>query len=108
MLDRIKTEVPDIALRTTMLVGRPGETDKDFDELLRFVKDYEFDRLGVFTYSHEESTHSHTMEDNVPEDVKEERKNAIMEAQMDISTKKNAQKIGPVAREHLRLQSRLP
>lgn len=94
VLDRIKTEVPDIALRTTMLVGHPGETDKDFQELLDFVQEYKFDRLGVFTYSHEESTHSHTMEDNVPEEVKEERKNAIMEVQMDISTEKNAAKIG--------------
>lgn len=94
VLDRIKTEVPDIGLRTTMLVGHPGETDQDFEELLQFVKDYEFDRLGVFTYSHEENTHSHTLEDDVPEDVKEARKDAIMEAQMDISTRKNAAKVG--------------
>jgi len=94
VLDRIKTEVPDIALRTTMLVGHPRETEKDFQELLDFVSEYEFDRLGVFTYSHEENTHSHTMEDDVPEEVKEERKAAIMEAQMDISTTKNSKKIG--------------
>lgn len=94
VLDRIKSEVPNISLRTTMLVGHPGETDKDFQELHQFISDYEFDRLGVFTYSHEESTHSHTMEDNVPQEVKEERKDAIMETQMDISTKKNAAKVG--------------
>ncbi|MBI1183785.1 radical SAM protein, partial [bacterium] len=94
VLDRIKTEVPDIALRTTMLVGHPGETDKDFQELYDFVQEYQFDRLGVFTYSHEENTHSHSMEDNVPEEVKEERRNALMEVQMDISTEKNAQKVG--------------
>lgn len=94
VLDRIKTEVPDIALRTTMLVGHPGETEQDFKELHQFVSDYEFDRLGVFTYSHEENTHSHTMEDNVPEEVKEERKDGIMETQMDISTRKNASKVG--------------
>lgn len=94
VLDRIKTEVPDIALRTTMLVGHPGETEQDFKELHQFVSDYEFDRLGVFTYSHEENTHSHTMEDSVPEEVKEERKDAIMETQMDISTRKNASKVG--------------
>ena len=94
VLDKIKTEVPNIGLRTTMLVGHPGETDQDFEELLQFVKDYEFDRLGVFTYSHEENTHSHTMKDDVPEDVKEARKDAIMEAQMDISTQKNSDKVG--------------
>jgi len=94
VLDRIKTEVPNISLRTTMLVGHPGETEQDFKELHQFVSDYEFDRLGVFTYSHEENTHSHSMEDNVPEEVKEERKDAIMETQMDISTRKNASKVG--------------
>lgn len=94
VLDRIKTEVPNIGLRTTMLVGHPGETDQDFEELLQFVKDYEFDRLGVFTYSHEENTHSHTLEDDVPEKVKEARRDAIMEAQMDISTRKNSTKVG--------------
>ncbi|MFY0674477.1 MAG: 30S ribosomal protein S12 methylthiotransferase RimO [Bacteroidia bacterium] len=94
VLDRIKSEVPDIALRTTMLVGHPGETDKDFQELYDFVQEYKFDRLGVFTYSHEENTHSHTMEDDVPEHVKEERRDALMEAQMDISTEKNAAKVG--------------
>lgn len=94
VLDRIKTEVPNIGLRTTMLVGHPGETDQDFEELLQFVKDYGFDRLGVFTYSHEENTHSHTLEDDVPEEVKEARRDAIMEAQMDISTRKNSTKVG--------------
>jgi ribosomal protein S12 methylthiotransferase len=94
VLDRIKSEVPDIALRTTMLVGHPGETDKDFQELYDFVQEYKFDRLGVFTYSHEENTHSHTMEDDVPEEVKQERKDALMEMQMDISTEKNAAKVG--------------
>lgn len=94
VLDRIKKEVPNISLRTTMLVGHPGETDQDFQELHQFVNDYEFDRLGMFTYSHEENTHSHTMEDNVPEEVKEERKDAIMETQMDISMRKNASKVG--------------
>ncbi|MGB0431318.1 MAG: 30S ribosomal protein S12 methylthiotransferase RimO [Bacteroidia bacterium] len=94
VLDRIKSEVPDIALRTTMLVGHPGETDKDFQELYDFVQEYKFDRLGVFTYSHEENTHSHTMTDDVPEEVKQERKDALMEIQMDISTEKNAAKVG--------------
>jgi ribosomal protein S12 methylthiotransferase len=94
VLDRIKSEVPDIALRTTMLVGHPGETDKDFQELYDFVQEYKFDRLGVFTYSHEENTHSHTMEDDVPEEVKQERKDSLMEMQMDISTEKNAAKVG--------------
>ena len=94
VLDRIKQEVPDISLRTTMLVGHPGETQQDFDELVEFVEQYKFDRLGVFTYSHEENTHSHSMADDIPDEVKEDRKNHLMEIQMDISTEKNAAKLG--------------
>ncbi|MBI3143355.1 MAG: 30S ribosomal protein S12 methylthiotransferase RimO [Bacteroidetes bacterium] len=94
LIDDIRRQVPEIALRTTLLVGHPGETDGDFDELLQFVKEYRFDRLGVFTYSHEVGTHAYGMDDNIPQDVKEARKEAIMEAQMDISMEKNAARIG--------------
>lgn len=98
LIDEIRAQVPGIALRTTLLVGHPGETDADFEELLQFVKTYRFDRLGVFTYSHEVGTHAYGMDDNIPDEVKEARKEAIMEAQMDISMKKNAAMIGQTLR----------
>lgn len=94
LLDRIREEVPAIHLRTTMMVGHPGETEEDFQELLEFVQEQRFDRLGVFTYSHEEDTHSHSMENNVPGEVKEERKALIMAAQQEISYEKNREKVG--------------
>lgn len=94
LLENIRKEVPNIHLRTTLMVGHPGETAQDFDELLEFVKTQRFDRLGVFTYSHEESTHSFTLDDAIPEEVKEERKAAIMEAQRQISLEKNMAKVG--------------
>jgi len=94
LVETIKSKVPDLALRTTLLVGHPGETEKDFDLLVQFVKDAKFDRLGVFTYSHEENTHAGTLIDDVPEEVKNERSEIIMEVQREISMEKNAQKIG--------------
>ena len=94
LLDRIRTKVPGIAIRTTMIAGHPGESEQDFQELLDFVERSRFDRLGVFTYSHEDDTHSFTMEDDVPEDVKQERMEAVMEVQQGISLDLNKQKIG--------------
>jgi len=94
LLEKIKREIPDVSLRTTLLVGHPGETEQDFQELLKFVKDFQFDRLGVFPYSHEEDTHSFTMEDNVPEELKQERADEIMALQQEISYRKNQDKIG--------------
>ncbi|HOY39473.1 MAG: 30S ribosomal protein S12 methylthiotransferase RimO [Bacteroidales bacterium] len=87
--------IPDIAIRTTLLVGYPGETEKDFDELCRFVESTEFDRLGAFSYSHEENTwggmhHS----DDIPEHIKQQRLETIMSIQQAISLKKNQQKVG--------------
>ena len=96
-LDLIKTiraKVPNITLRTTMLVGFPGETDKDFEELCDFIKEMQFDRLGVFTYSHEEDTSAYKLDDSIPEKVKIDRQNRLMEIQRDISNSKNQQKIG--------------
>lgn len=89
-----RQKVPDIAIRTTMLVGSPGETEEEFDDLCRFVEEMEFERVGVFQYSHEESTPAYEMEDDVPPSVKEERANRLMEIQQDISLKKNQAKIG--------------
>jgi len=94
LLDKIRAKVPNIAIRTTMLVGHPGETEEDFDELMDFVEKSRFERLGVFTYSHEEDTHAHNMIDDVPESVKEERASALMELQEQISLELNEEKVG--------------
>ncbi len=94
LLDNIRSKVPDIAIRTTMLVGHPGETDKDFLELIDFVEKWKFERLGVFTYSHEEGTYSHQMKDNIPQRIKEERASKLMEIQQQISLEHNEEKIG--------------
>lgn len=96
LIKQIRSISPDIAIRTTMLVGHPGETEEDFEELCSFVRDMEFDRLGVFTYSHEEGTHAYSMDDDVPEEVKEERASQLMEIQEEISLRKNQQRIGRV------------
>ena len=90
----IRAKVPNIALRTTLIAGHPGETEADFDEMYEFVEKSRFDRLGVFTYSHEDNTHSFTMEDDVPAEIKLERVDAIMELQQGISLELNQQKIG--------------
>ncbi|MBF8964369.1 30S ribosomal protein S12 methylthiotransferase RimO [Pontibacter sp. FD36] len=94
LVDQIRQRVPDIALRTTLIAGHPGETDKDFQELYDWVEETRFERLGIFTYSHEENTHSHTLEDNVPDEVKQERADAIMELQQGISVELNEEKVG--------------
>jgi len=94
VLNEIKEKVPGISLRTTLLVGHPGETEADFEELKQFVKDFQFDRLGVFTYSHEENTHAHSFEDDVPEHIKKTRAAEIMAIQEEISLEKNKLKVG--------------
>ncbi len=86
--------VPNIAIRTTFLVGFPGETESEFAELCEFIEKMEFDRVGVFCYSHEENTGAYQLADDVPQTVKEERRNAIMEIQQGISLRKNQEKIG--------------
>lgn len=86
--------VPDVALRTTMIVGYPGETDNDFNELLEFVKEVKFDRLGAFTYSEEEGTSAANLDDDVPENVKQERLDELMAIQSEISLEKNEGRIG--------------
>jgi ribosomal protein S12 methylthiotransferase len=96
LLDAIRARVPDIALRTTMLVGFPGETDRDFEELCDFVRQQRFDRLGVFQYSHEEGTSAYEFADDVPEELKAERARQLMEIQQTISYEKNQEKVGKV------------
>jgi len=94
LVDTIRQRVPDIALRTTLIAGHPGETEQDFQELYQFVETSRFDRLGIFTYSHEESTHSYTLTDNVPDEVKQERADVIMELQQGISLELNEARVG--------------
>ena len=94
VLRRIRDEVPDITLRTTFIVGYPNETQEYFDELLRFVEEQRFDRLGVFTYSQEDDTYADILGDPIPADVKESRKIQLMDIQRDISAQKNAALIG--------------
>ena len=94
LIAEIRHRVPGIAIRTTMLVGHPGETEADFEEMLDFVERMEFERLGVFEYSHEEDTRAYEMEDDVPEDVKRDRAERLMDAQREISLRKNEAFIG--------------
>lgn len=94
LIAQIRSEVPGIAIRTTMLLGFPGETEDDVAELAEFIEEQRFDRLGCFTYSHEENTSAHDLEDNVSEEDKEDRVNTIMDIQSGISYDINQQKIG--------------
>jgi len=95
LIEKIRSTVPDIALRTTLLVGHPGETEQDFNELKQFVRDVKFDRLGVFQYSHEEGTHSFiNHQDTIEDYIKASRAEEIMMIQQDISLEKNQAKIG--------------
>ena len=96
LLNEFRQQVPGIAIRTSLIVGYPGETEENFEELKQWVVDTKFDRLGVFTYSHEENTHAHLLDDDVPEEVKHQRAEEIMEVQSDISHALNQQKIGQV------------
>lgn len=94
LLSEIRNKIPDIAIRTTLIAGHAGETQEDFDEMLDFVERSRFERLGIFTYSHEENTHAYSLEDNVPDDVKQERADTVMALQEGISLEINQQKIG--------------
>jgi ribosomal protein S12 methylthiotransferase len=94
LVNDIRAKVPDIALRTTLIAGYPGETEKDVEEVLKFVEEMRFDRLGVFTYSHEENTHAYSLVDNIPDEEKQERADQIMAVQQDISLELNQAKIG--------------
>lgn len=94
LLDKFREKVPDMAIRTTLIVGFPGETDEKFEELKQWVRDQRFDRLGCFTYSHEENTTAFVLEDNIPDEVKQRRVEEIMEVQQQISWEKNQEKIG--------------
>ncbi|MDR1918992.1 MAG: 30S ribosomal protein S12 methylthiotransferase RimO [Tannerellaceae bacterium] len=97
LLERIREEAPGIHLRTTLMVGHPGETEADFEELVDFVRKIRFERMGAFAYSHEEGTYSHAhYQDDIPAEVKQERLDRIMRIQEEISTEINAQKEGEI------------
>jgi len=94
LLKEFRQAVPEMAIRTTLIVGYPGETEEDFQILKNWVEEMRFERLGCFTYSHEENTHAYLLEDNVPQEVKQQRANEIMEIQAQISWELNQEKIG--------------
>lgn len=96
LLQTIREKVPGIAIRTTLIAGHPGETEADFAEMMKFVENSRFDRLGVFPYSHEDNTHSYSMPDDIPADVKQERVDDIMELQQGISLELNQAKINNI------------
>ena len=98
LLKKFREAMPEMAIRTTLIVGYPGETQVDFEALKSFVKEMRFDRLGCFTYSHEENTTAYDLEDDVPEEVKLARANEIMEIQSQISWELNQQKVGKTFR----------
>ncbi len=94
LLNTIREKVPGIAIRTTLIAGHPGETEQDFNEMMKFVEDMRFDRLGVFPYSHEDNTHSFSMVDDASEELKQERVDRLMDLQQGISLELNRAKIG--------------
>ncbi len=98
LLNKFREAVPEMAIRTTLIVGYPGETEEDFQALKEFVKAMRFDRLGCFTYSHEENTTAYELTDDVPEEVKLQRANEIMELQSQISWELNQEKVGKTFR----------
>ena len=97
-ISRLRKAIPGIALRTTLIVGYPGETEEDFESLSDFIREIEFDRLGVFTYSEEEGTSAENLSDDIPREVKDYRKNQILDIQHDISLEKNESFVGKILR----------
>ena len=96
IIDRIKTALPEAVLRTTFIVGFPGETEEHFQHLVEFVKRHEFDHVGVFTFSPEEETPAFSMDHQVPQEVMNERRDILMSIQQEISHKRNQAQIGQV------------
>jgi ribosomal protein S12 methylthiotransferase len=98
LISKFREEVPGMTIRTSLIVGYPGETEEQFEELKQWVQESRFDRLGVFTYSHEENTHAYLLEDDIPEEVKHQRAEEIMEVQSQISYEMNQEKVGQTLR----------
>ena len=97
-INKIRQEIPDVILRTSLITGFPGETEEDVDDLLDFVDEMEFDRLGVFTYSQEEDTKACEMDNQIDEDIKSDRRDRIMELQQEIAFEKAKDKVGKTFR----------
>ncbi|HLO80540.1 MAG TPA: 30S ribosomal protein S12 methylthiotransferase RimO [Chitinophagaceae bacterium] len=96
LIAEIREKLPEICLRTTLIAGFPGETEDDVEELKGFLQEHRFDRVGIFTYSHEEGTSAYDLADDIPQEVKEERAREVMEVQQEISYEKNQEKLGKV------------
>ncbi|MEI8111125.1 MAG: 30S ribosomal protein S12 methylthiotransferase RimO [Chitinophagia bacterium] len=96
LIETIRQKVPGICLRTTLIAGFPGETEDDVDELIAFLEKHQFDRVGIFNYSHEENTSAYLLEDDVPAEIKSARAQRIMEVQQEISYQKNQEKVGKI------------
>lgn len=96
LIQQIREKVPGICLRTTLIAGFPGETDEDVEELKDFLREYRFDRVGIFSYSHEENTSAYDLQDNISAELKAERAQEIMEVQQEISFEKNQEKVGKI------------
>lgn len=96
LLQKIREKIPGICIRTTLIAGFPGETEEDVEELKQFLQEQRFDRVGVFTYSHEEGTRAYTLEDNISQEEKEKRAEEIMDVQNEISYEKNLEKVGKI------------
>lgn len=94
IVNRIRDKVPEIAIRTTLICGYPGESEKDYQEMMEWIEKSRFDRLGVFAYSHEENTHAYSLTDDVPQEVKRQRADAVMQVQQGISLELNKKKVG--------------
>ena len=103
LLKDFRAAVPEITIRTTLIVGYPGETQEDFEIMRDWVQEMKFERLGCFTYSHEENTHAYLLEDNVPEEVKQARAAEIMDLQSQISWDLNQNKIGKIWKPFLKI-----
>jgi ribosomal protein S12 methylthiotransferase len=96
VITKLRERIPDVHVRTTLLVGTPGETEADFDELVDFIDSFDIDRLGAFAFSDEEGTLSHLMDDKVPQEIAEMRRDTVMEHQLAVSEKLNEKKLGKV------------
>ena len=96
LVHKLRKEIPDIVLRTTLITGFPGETEEDFENMMNFVDTMEFERLGVFPYSPEEGTKAALMEGQIPEEIKESRRDEIMELQQEISAENASKKVGQI------------
>ena len=94
LIQDIRAIIPDIAIRTTLIAGYPGETEEDFEEMMQWIEEMKFERLGIFPYSHEENTHAFNFEDDVPQEIKQKRAEDVMELQAGISWELNQKRIG--------------